>query len=61
MHFYTHACETAKTHENIPIQIYLKFNQQKLKKSDIFYISAQNIDCVHLSEPPRQGGSNKYP
>ena len=30
-------------------------------KSDIFHISAQNIDCGYLLEPPRQGGSNEYP
>ena len=31
------------------------------KNSDIFHISAQNIDCGHLLEPPRWGGSNMYP
>ena len=31
------------------------------KNSDIFHISAQNIDCRHSSEPPRQGSSNEYP
>ena len=31
------------------------------KNSDIFHISAQNIDCGYLLEPPRRGGSNKYP
>ena len=31
------------------------------KKSDIFHISAQNIDCGYSLEPPRQGGSNEYP
>ena len=31
------------------------------KKSDIFHISAQNIDCGHSLEPPRRGGSNEYP
>ena len=30
------------------------------KNSDIFQISAQNIDCVYLLEPPQRGGSNKY-
>ena len=30
------------------------------KNSDIFHISAQNIDCVYSLEPPRRGGSNKY-
>ena len=24
-------------------------------------MSAQNIDCGYLLEPPRRGGSNKYP
>ena len=27
----------------------------------IFFISAQNIDCGYLLEPPRQDGSNEYP
>ena len=31
------------------------------EKSDIFYISAQNIDCGYWLEPPRRGGSNEYP
>ena len=31
------------------------------KKSDIFHISAQNIDCGYSLEPPRWGGSNEYP
>ena len=31
------------------------------KKTDIFYISAQNIDCGSSLEPPRRGGSNEYP
>ena len=31
------------------------------KKIDIFYIFAQNIDCVYTLEPPRRGGSNEYP
>ena len=30
-------------------------------KSDIFHISAQNIDCGYSLEPPRQRGSNEYP
>ena len=29
--------------------------------SDIFHISARNIDCVYSLEPPRPGGSNDYP
>ena len=31
------------------------------KKSDIFHMSAQNIDCGYSLEPPRRGGSNEYP
>ena len=43
-----------------------KFHLQKLKifrkkNSDIFHISAQNIDCGYSLEPPRRGGSNEYP
>ena len=47
-------------YENMPIQMYWKFYHQKhenfrIKKSDIFHISAQNIDCGYSLEPPRQG------
>ena len=50
----------------MPIQIYWKFHHQKnenfqIKYSDIFLISAQNIDCGYSLEPPRWGGSNGYP
>ena len=53
-------------YENMPIQIYWKFHHQKTqdfsdKNSDIFHISAQNIDCGYLLEPPCWGGSNEYP
>ena len=46
--------------------MYRKFHLQKLKifrkkNSDIFYISAQNIDCGYSLEPPWRGGSNEYP
>ena len=52
-------------YENMPIQIYWKFHHQKLsffldKNSDIFHISAKNIDCGYSLEPPRSGGSNEY-
>ena len=33
----------------------------QIKNSDIFYSSAQNIDCEYSLEPPRRGGSNGYP
>ena len=53
-------------YENTPIQIYRKFHRQKTenfqnKNFDIFHISAQNIYCGYSLEPPRRGGSNKYP
>ena len=33
----------------------------QIKNSDIFHISAQNIDCGYSLEPPRRGVSNEYP
>ena len=36
------------------------WNFQIKKNSDIFHISAQNIDCRYSLEPPRRGGSNEY-
>ena len=33
----------------------------QIKNSDIFHISAQNIDCGYSLEPPLRGGSNEYP
>ena len=54
-------------YENTPIQIYWKFHHKKknesfqIKNSDIFQISAQNIDCGYSLEPPHRGGSNEYP
>ena len=33
----------------------------QMKNSDIFHISAQNIDCGYSLEPPCQGGSYEYP
>ena len=32
----------------------------QIKYSDIFHISAKNIDCGYPLEPPRRGGSNEY-
>ena len=53
-------------YENTPIQICRKFHLRKLKKfqiknSDIFHISAQNIDCGYSLELPHWGSSNEYP
>ena len=54
-----------KHYENMPIQIYWKFEHQKWKfsnkNSDIFHIFAQNIVCGYTLEPPWRGGSNEYP
>ena len=44
--------------ENFTSKIW-KFSDKK--KSDIFRIPAQNIDCGYSLEPPRRGGSNEYP
>ena len=60
-------CSLSTSHyENTPIQIYTNFSPLKtenfqIKNSDIFHISAQNIDCGYSLEPPRRGGSNEYP
>ena len=62
-----HATKPQTRHyENTSIQIYRNCHLQKLKifkykNSDIFHISAQNIDCGYSLEPPRWGSSNKYP
>ena len=53
-------------YENTPIQIHRKFHRKKtenfqIKNSDMFHISAQNIDCGYSLEPPWRGGSNEYP
>ena len=47
-------------YKNKPIQIYWKFHHQNMKifRCEIFHISAQNIDCEYLLEPPRRGGFN---
>ena len=49
-----------------PILIHRKFYHPKnenfqIRYSDIFHISAQNIDNGYSLEPPRRGGSNEYP
>ena len=33
----------------------------QMKNSGSFHISALNVDCGYLLEPPWQGGSNEYP
>ena len=61
-----HKYSPGENYENMPIQIYRKFHLQKLenfqiKNSDIFHISAQNIDCGYSLELPQRGSSNEYP
>ena len=36
-------------------------NENFQKKIWYFHISALNIDCGYLLEPPRRGSSNEYP
>ena len=69
VYFRPYNCQKRTYHyENMPIQIDRKFHLQKLKKkknqiknTDIFHITAQNIDCGYSLEPPLRGGSNEYP
>ena len=42
--------------ENLTTKIWKKSD----KSSDIFHISAQNIDWGYSLEPPRKGGFNEY-
>ena len=56
---------TVYHYENMPIQNILtilppKNENFQIKNSNIFYISAQNIDYRYSLEPPRRGGSNEY-
>ena len=50
-------------YENMPMQntAIFKIVKKKLKIFYFFLIFAQNIDCGYTLEPPRRGGSNKYP
>ena len=59
MNVSAHAHGYPSHYENTPIQIYWKFNNKKskifrFKKSDIFHIPAQNIDCGFSLETPRE-------
>ena len=62
LYSYTH-------YENMPIQIHVQVYIENFttknwkfsdKNSDIFHISANNIDCGYLLELPDWGSSNKY-
>ena len=48
------------TYSNVLKIIQPKKENFQIKFSDIFRISAQNLDCGYSLEPPRQGGSNEY-
>ena len=37
-----------------------KIKKNMIKNTDLFHISAQNIDCGYSLEPPPRGGSNEY-
>ena len=39
----------------------VKIENFQWKKFGIILIFAQNIDCGYMLEPPRGGGSDKYP
>ena len=57
------AVETLRKHAYSNIQKILppKNGNFQIKNSDVFHISAQNIDCGYSLEPLRRGGSNEYP
>ena len=60
--FYFLFCSLRKhAYSNILKILQLKKENYQIKNSDIFHISAQNIDCGYSLEPPRRGGSNEYP
>ena len=50
-----------KTHLFKSIANFTSKNWKFSDKNSIFHISVQNIDCGYSWEPPRRGGSNKYP
>ena len=66
---YWSACVSAQSQEDIlrkhTYSNILKISPPKLmfsdKNSDLFHISAQNIDCGNSLEPSQRGGSNEYP
>ena len=63
-------CAVGHEYEQLPLRKHAYSNTLKrlppknenfqIKNSDIFHISAQNIDCGYSLEPPRRGGSNEY-
>ena len=57
--FSDHHCEK-HAYSNILNILPPKNENFQIKNSNIFHISAQNIDCGYSLEPPRRGGSNEY-
>ena len=59
---YHNTCSLRKhTYSNILRILPLKNENLQMKNSDIFLISAQNIDYGYSLELPHWGGSNEYP
>ena len=48
-------------YSNILKILLLKNENFQIKSSDIFHVSAQNIDCGYSLELPHRGSSNEYP
>ena len=48
-------------YSNILKLLQTKKENFQIKNSDIFHISAQNIDCGYSLKPPYRGGFNEYP
>ena len=48
-------------YENMHILPPKNEKKNEIKNSDIFHISAQNMDCGYSLEPPRRGRSNECP
>ena len=61
VHFSHGATQITKTRLFKYINLKPKTENVRIKNSDIFHISAQNIDCGYSLKPPWQGGSNEYP
>ena len=56
-----HCALRKQAYSNILTILWPKIENFQIKNSDIFHISAQNIDCGYSLEPPRRGGSNECP
>ena len=61
--FHVNCVFTLRKHAYSNILTFLPSKNENFqtKNSDIFHISAKNIDCGYSLEPPQRGGSNEYP